>query len=613
MSGITGWVDFTRDLTAEDGTVRRMTQSLTHRGPDGSGHWTTGHAALGRTRLAAADPGGSGEVTVVAEDGAELVAAVCTGTVFNAGDLRAELRGRGHRLRTEGAAELLARAYLEWGESFVDRLVGMYAIALWDLRTEELLLVRDRMGVEPLYYHRGASFLVFGSEPKAVFEHGQLERRLTADGLREIISSGKTPGHAIMDGLHELRPGHLLRTGRDGVRTCRYWQLTAAEHGDDLDTTVRTVRELLADAVGEQLVADGPVCSLLSGGLDSSTLTALASSWSAEQGRGPFSTFSVDFVGYADHFRASHMRATPDGPFIRDVVDHCGTEHATLVLDSSSLTDADARAGVLRAMDLPMGMGDLSTSGYLLFRAVREHSAVVLSGESADELFGGYSWFQDPAVVEADTFPWLARHFEDDASGAGLMDPALYAELDITGYHARRYEEALSEVPVLAGESRPERRMREITYLNLTRFSQILLDRRDRMSMAAGLQVRVPFCDHRLIEYVYNVPWKFKSFDGHEKSLLRAAARDLLPGTVLGRRKSHFPRTQDPAYDASVIAEFGKIAGRPDAPLTALLNPAAVAELGAGGPDSLAGGRIVLEGLVEINNWLETYDVALDV
>ncbi|MEU4382102.1 asparagine synthase (glutamine-hydrolyzing) [Micromonospora echinofusca] len=612
MSGITGWVDFDRHPTGEPTVTDAMIAALVD-GGGGADRWAAGPALFGAVRPGphggpTASGAAGGGIHSVSEAGTPLATVVFAGTLHNGAELRAEL---GHGFTGPDDAETVLRAYLRWGEGCVDRLNGMYAFAVWDVREQELLLVRDRMGVEPLYYFDLPSGVLFGSLPKAVFAHPRVPRRVDADGFREIVSVVKTPGHAIVAGLRELPPGHLLRLRRDGRSQRCYWRVPAHQHPDDLPTTIRTVRELLDDIVERQLRADTEVCSLLSGGLDSSTISVLAARTRAAQGRAAFRTYSVDFVGYAEHFQASHMRTTPDAPFVAEVVRHARTTHEAIVLDSAELMDPGLRGAVLRAMDLPTGMGDLSASLYLLFGAVRQRQAVVLSGESADELFGGYSWYHDPAAVAADTFPWLPRTPPEQGSGGGVFDPAFFAWLDVPGYQKRRYREALDEVPTLPGEPDQDRRMRELTYLNLTRFSPMMLDRKDRMSRAAGLEVRLPFCDHRLIEYVVNVPWAMKSFDGFEKSLLRAAVEDVLPPGVRQRRKSHFPRTQDPAYLAALRAEFAALTARPEEPVVRLLNADTVRRMVAA--DAPADSRATMEGLIELNHWLTSYDITLDV
>ncbi|WP_438289719.1 asparagine synthase (glutamine-hydrolyzing) [Streptomyces sp. HUAS TT7] len=601
MCGIAGWIDFERDLSEEGAVASAMTATLAPRGPDGAGVWLGPHAALGHRRLAVIDIEG-GRQPMTTESGVVLT---YSGEVYNFRELRAELEAKGHRFRTRSDTEVVLRGYMEWGEGVAQRLNGMYAFAVWDARTEELLLVRDRMGVKPLFYCQPpGGGLLFGSEPKAILAHPRVPRAVDADGLREILTIAQTPGRSVYRGLHELRPGQLLRFGRAGLSARRYWTLEAQEHTDDLDTTIETVRGLLEDIVERQLVADVPLCSLLSGGLDSSAITALGAR------HGELRSFAVDFDGYADHFEDDGMRGSPDGPYVRDVVRHLRPDHTDIVLDTAGLALPSLRSDVVRAWEYPQFSGDMNTSLHLLFQAIRGHSTVALSGESADEVFGGYAWFHLPEAVAARTFPWLVVMMRQQRP-ENLLDLGLREQLDITGYEHDRYQEALAEVPHVAGADGRERRMREVSYLHLTRFVTMLLDRKDRLSMAHGLEVRVPFCDHRLVEYVFNTPWSMKTYDGREKSLLRAACRDLLPASVLERRKSPYPATQDPAYGMALRALLADLVADGTAPVLPLLDTQAVKALLATPPQATASTltRISLEMVLDLNAWLTSQDL----
>ncbi|WP_042370776.1 asparagine synthase (glutamine-hydrolyzing) [Streptacidiphilus neutrinimicus] len=617
MCGITGWVSYDRDLTTEHAVLAAMNATMTDRGPDAGGVWLDTHAALGHRRLAVIDLEGGAQPMTVTHDGRTLLATTYSGEIYNYRELRAELVARGHAFTTASDTEVALHAYLEWGEDFTSRLNGMYAFALWDPRSEELLLVRDRMGIKPLYYYPTADGLLFGSEPKAILAHPLARAVVDREGLAELLAFVKTPGHAVYRGMHELRPGHTLRVRRGGLTERRYWALEAKEHNDDLDTTIRHVRELLDDIVERQLIADVPLCTLLSGGLDSSAVTALAAKALRAAGHGPVRSFAVDFVGQTENFRPDALRATPDGPYAHALAEHVAADHRDIVLDTADLTHREHRDAVLLARDLPIGLGEGDTSLYLLFRAIREQSTVALSGESADEIFGGYSWFHDPAAVAADSFPWLwaiERGFAAEGTTVGrdaLLAPGLLGKVDVVGYQQARYREAIAEVPRLAGESGHERRMREISHLHLTRFVQTLLDRKDRASMATGLEVRVPFCDHRLVEYVFNAPWAMKTFDGREKSLLRAATRDVLPDVVAERVKSPYPSTQDPGYAEVLRGDLRALLADGDAPVRDLLDLGATADAvaTAPGPDLRNAAEVVLA----LDTWLRNYDVALDI
>ncbi|WP_255946244.1 asparagine synthase (glutamine-hydrolyzing) [Streptomyces odontomachi] len=565
MCGITGWVSFDRDLKAAAGTLDAMTETMACRGPDDRGTWIDGPAALGHRRLAIIDlPGGRQPMSIETPEGP--LALVYSGETYNFTELRRELTGRGHAFTTDSDTEVVLRGYQEWGEAFAERLNGMYAFAIWDGRSDKLVMVRDRMGIKPFYYYETPDGVLFGSEPKAILANPLARRRVTTDGMRELFTFVKTPGHAVWDGMHEVEPGTLVTVDRSGLRRHVYWELTTREHPDDKDTTIATVRSLLEDIVRRQLVSDVPRCTLLSGGLDSSVMTALAARMLGEQGE-KVRSFAVDFVGQTENFIADELRQTPDAPFVHDVARESATEHQDIMLDSGALADPEVRAKVIGARDMPTGLGDMDASLYLLFKAIRGHSTVALSGESADEVFGGYLQFFNEDARKADTFPWLVgyeKHFGEDSD---VVRPELSASLDLTAYTADSYRTAVAGIQRLDGESDFEYRMRMICHQHLTRFVRVLLDRKDRMSMAVGLEVRVPFCDHRLVEYVYNTPWSLKSFDGREKSLLREASADLLPRSVYDRVKSPYPSTQDPKYAVALQEQAKELLSRPSHPV----------------------------------------------
>ncbi|MGH3376785.1 MAG: asparagine synthase (glutamine-hydrolyzing) [Actinoallomurus sp.] len=595
MCGITGWVDYERDLTAERRTALDMTRTMRMRGPDDEGLWIDPHVALGHRRLAVIDV--EGGVQPMSEGPATIV---YSGETYNFRELRRDLEAHGHRFRTRSDTEVVLHAYLEWGADLVERLNGMFAFAIWDRRTEELLLARDRMGIKPLYYAPTPHGVLFGSEPKAILANPLFTARVGDDGLSELLTMSKTPGHAVFSGMHEVVPGHTVRISRTGRTDHTYWRLSAYEHTDDIPATVQHVRALLDDIVERQLISDVPLCTLLSGGLDSSALTALSD---IALGHDSVRSFSVDFVDETGGFIPDEMRDTADTPYVHDVAKHVGSLHTDVVLSTDQLASPQAVDAVLRARDLP-SMGDMDSSLYLLFSEIRKQSTVALSGESADEVFGGYRWFHDPEAVAAPTFPWA-----DTSLGHGreLLDPGLSRRAE--QYQDRCYRQALTEVPHVPGVSAHEHRMREICYLHLTRMVRLLLDRKDRLSMAVGLEVRVPFCDHRLVDYVFNTPWSYKTYDGREKSLLRGAVADVLPQSVLQRVKSPYPATQNVSYEKAVRDRLGEIVTDPAAPVQPYLNVPAVHEALKRplGHASLQQDRIGLERAVAINDWLSAY------
>jgi asparagine synthase (glutamine-hydrolysing) len=583
-----------------------MTQTMACRGPDASGTWFGGPAALGHRRLAVIDIVGGAQPMSVRTPAGE-VALVYSGEAYNFVELREELRRAGERFETSSDTEVVLRGYLRWGEAVADRLNGMYAFAIWDSAKRKLVLIRDRLGIKPLYIFPTPDGVLFGSEPKAILANPLARRVVDVDGLRELFAFVKSPGHAMWAGMREVKPGTIVTVDAEGLRERTYWRLETKSHTDDRDATVAHVRELLDDVVARQLIADVPRCVLLSGGLDSSVITALSAAKLAEQGE-QVRTFAVDFVGQTENFKPDDLRSTPDGPYVHDVATHVGSQHADIVLDHKSLADPDARRAVLTARDMPMGMGEMDTSLYLLCKAIREHSTVALSGESADEIFGGYRQFHDPVAQRAHTFPWLVGNMMPFADADAMLNDDVRSTLDLAGYRRERYESAIAEVGHLASESDLEYRMRISSYLHLTRFLRILLDRKDRMSMAVGLEVRVPFCDHRLVEYVYNAPWALKTYDGREKSLLRGAGHDLLPESVAQRVKSPYPSTQDPQYVAAIQGQAKNLLAHRDHAVFSLVDPHWLSDAVRQDPAAIsATARHWLERTLDVAGWLDIY------
>ncbi|KZB88337.1 asparagine synthase (glutamine-hydrolyzing) [Amycolatopsis regifaucium] len=618
MCGITGWIDYHRDLATERPTVELMTEAIASRGVDDHGLWLRGHACLGHTRTAVIDPAGGAQPMIADEDGSPTAVLAYSGEIFNFQQLRTELRERGHKFRTRSDTEVVLRSYLEWGVRCAERLEGMFAFAVWDLRTEELVLIRDRMGIKPLFYAKIPGGFIFGSEPKALLAHPAIRPTVDLDGLREIFSTAKRPGAAVFRDMQELRAGHTLTVSRKGLYEQTYWKLEAKPHEEDLDGTIAHVRSLLSDIVLRELVADVPLCVGLSGGLDSSAITALAAQWMWKLGGDRVRTVTHAFEGYEENFRPDDVRDTPDGPFAAEMAALVRSDHTDLMIRTADLMDPETRRAVLLAQDMPSTLGDMDTSHYLMLKSVRDHSTVMLTGEVGDEVFCGFRWMFDPDFTNSGTFPWVANEnkMRSTGHGRGLFDQGLFSrKLDMATYYADNYQQTIDETPHQEGENGLEHKMREICYAHFTRWLPMLLARGDRLAMAHGLETRIPYCDHRLIEYLYNTPWAFKTFDGREKSLLRAAVGDLLPKSIVERRKSPWPVTQDPAYTEALHREFAGVLADPSSPVLPLLDLKASKETAANPTGSAHEwqSRINVETALQFNAWLRHYKVDLAI
>ncbi|MFC0212647.1 asparagine synthase (glutamine-hydrolyzing) [Paenibacillus chartarius] len=613
MCGITGWIDWRKDLTQYPSVLVNMTETLVARGPDASGTWITQHCALGHRRLSVMDPE-NGAQPMVRKVGDATYTVVYNGELYNAPELKRELEQRGHHFKTTCDTEVLLAAFIEWGRACVDRFNGIFAFAAWDDTEQTLFLARDRLGVKPLFYAQADGAFLFGSEPKSILAHPDMKAEIGPEGLAEIFAVGpaRTPGHGIYRNMAELKPGHFMIVDRSGTSIRAYWKLESKPHTDDIDATARTVRELLQDTVVRQLASDVPVCTLLSGGLDSSALTTLAANYYKETGTGVLHTYSVDYKDNDKHFKANAFQPNADAPWIQRMSDFLGTNHTYVEFDTPELVES--LKSVVLARDTP-GMADVDGSLLLFCREIKKGATVAISGEAADEVFGGYPWFHREDALNASTFPWsLALN-----DRVGLLNADFADWIKPADYVSRRYREALGEVPRLAGETAQQNRMREMSYLNITRFMPTLLDRKDRMSMAVGLEVRVPFCDHRLVEYVWNVPWEIKTAGDREKGILRRALKGILPDDVLTRKKSPYPKTHNPAYAAAVRQWVLEILDDSASPLHQFIDVPKIRSLAESTDETfnlpwfgqLMNGPQMFAYLGQVDHWLRTYKVSI--
>jgi asparagine synthase (glutamine-hydrolysing) len=480
----------------------------------------------------------------------------------------------------------------------------MFAFAIWDTRTRRLLLARDRLGIKPLFYYQNDDLLLFGSEPKALLEHPSVQPVVTLDGLRQIFAGIRTPGSSIWYGINELRPGTYLSVRSSGLCETTYWKLEAVDHHDDVPTSVATLRHLLSDVVRRQLIADVPTCVLLSGGLDSSAIAAIAAT-TAKLAEQPLRTFALDVVGADRTFVADPLRGTLDAPFAQAAADHLGSVHTCVLVDPVDAVHPAVRTDTVKARDTP-GFGDTDQSLYLLFKAVREHAIVALSGEGADEICGGYREFHDQRPVGPPTFPWLGGIVSHARLRANVWHESLNKLLDTDTYIADNYQTAIAAAPTTTKNDAMDERARLRSYLYLTYFLPLLLERKDRMSMAMGLEVRVPFCDHRIVEYLFNTPWSMKILDGRNKGLLRAAVSDMLPASIVNREKSVYPCIHDLTYLEALQTQARHLLDDPHCDLFEVVNRRAIQEATLVPVSRVRTyHRLTLERALEFNSWLE--------
>ncbi len=604
MCGIAGVIG-----RGDETAYGRMLQTLERRGPDQEGAWLGGGAALLHRRLSVVDLQ-NGRQPMVLTWKNETYVLVYNGELYNTDELRRELHALGHGFTSHSDTEVLLHAYAEWGKKCVDRFNGIFAFGIYEEASGQLFLARDRIGVKPLFYAESGGAFLFASEIKTILAYAKIEARLSPEGVCEVmlLGPGRTPGCGVFEGIREVRPGWrgCYADGRLSLEP--YWTLTDGPHPDDLETTITTVRDLVTDAIRRQLVSDVPVGCFLSGGLDSSVLSAVAARYLAEKGEA-LNTFSVTYRDNDRYFRATKFQPSSDDEYIGLVTDALGSRHHRIELDTEELADALYEA--VDARDLP-GMADVDSSLLLFCRSVRREITVALSGECADEIFGGYPWYRDPDIRARHGFPWA----QSTAWRASLLQPDALRGLDPYEYVDARYRATLSETHLLPETDAGEKRMREMTRLNFDWFMQTLLDRKDRMGMFSGLEVRVPFCDHRIAEYMYRVPWPMKELDGHEKGLLRRAMAGILPEKVLYRKKSPYPKTHNPAYARLVRDRLRDVLAEPNAPIWTIVKPAEAEKLLREEPQQnwygqLMTGPQTVAYLLQLDYWLRKYRVRI--
>lgn len=613
MCGIAGFCNYSADYTQNENFWNKilidMRKAVAHRGCDNTGEYLRKNVGLSHTRLSIRDLCFGAQPIIRKINGFEYVI-VYNGEIYNTDELTPELTDAGYVFETTTDTEVILYAYIHYGIDFVNKLNGIFAFAIWDGRLENLVLYRDRVGVKPLFYTINDKTLVFGSEIKALFCFPGIKPEIDTDGFREIFGIGpaRTAGNGVFKGINEIRPGHYAVFSRSGFKSIQYWELESHPHTDSYEETVRKVSFLVRDAIERQMVSDVPVCSFLSGGVDSSIVTAAASNFLSGRGL-QLNTFSFDFKDNDVYFKSNAFQPERDRPYVDIMLSKYNLNHTYLECDEELL--AGLLYTAVDAKDLP-GMADIDASLLYFCSLVKKHNKVALTGECADEIFGGYPWFYREELMWTDGFPWSG----DLTTRTLLLTDDFANELNLMDYIYERYTDSLKSVPRLEGENSLERRRREITYLNIKWFMQTLLDRMDRASMYSGLEARVPFADHRIIEYVFNVPWDMKFKDGVEKSLLREAGMNLLPERLLYRKKSPYPKTYNPNYEKLLAQMFTEILNNPNSPIMALIDKdkalsfmKAPAEYGKPWFGQLMAAPQLMAYMIQVNYWLEKYSL----
>ena len=615
MCGFVGFVNFNDNISNKSSILKKMNNTLYKRGPDEEGYYIENHVALGHKRLIVIDPTGGKQPMIETYSYGEYVI-VYNGQIYNTKELRKTLEDTGFKFNGHCDTEILLKAYIYYGSNVVKHLNGIFAFAIWSTKNEELFLARDHFGVKPLFYSFYNNSLIFASEIKAIFEYPKMEKILDNQGISELFGIGPahTPGTTIFKNIFEIKPAHFAIFNKSGLHIKRYWKLKSEEHKDSFGTTCSKLKFLLNDSITRQLVSDVPLCTFLSGGLDSSIITKFASDYYKKENLPVLNTYSIDYVDNDKNFVKSDFQPNSDNYYINLMTKKLHTNHHNIVIDTPEL--ASYLEASMIARDMP-GMADIDSSLLLFCKNVKSEITVALTGECADEIFGGYPWFFREDALKSNTFPWSIAIDERQK----LLNPDISKKVNLKEYIDYRYNESLAEVDILETDSKETAEKRKISYLTLNWFMQTLLDRSDRMAMYNGLELRVPFCDYRLAQYVWNIPWEIKALNGREKGLLRYVSKDFLPSEIVDRKKSPYPKTHNPTYLAKVKNMLADIMKNKNAPINNLLNRDYILEiLNTNGTafirpwfGQLMTGPQLMAYLCQVNMWLERYQPKIEL
>ena len=615
MCGIVGFINYKKNISNYKDILSNMNNTLSNRGPDEQGFYIKENVALAHKRLIVIDPEGGKQPMIEKYSFGEYVI-VYNGQIYNTKELRHTLEENGFSFNGHCDTEVLLKSYIYYGNEVVKHLNGIFSFAIWNSQKQELFLARDHFGVKPLYYTQFDNSFIFASEIKAIFKYPGIEKVIDKQGISELFGIGPahTPGTSIFKNIYEIKPAHFAIYNKSGLHIERYWKLETKEHTDNFEQTCEKVNFLLDDAIQRQLVSDVPLCVMLSGGLDSSIIVAYASNYCRKNGLPPLDTYSVDYVDNDKNFVKSDFQPNSDNYYINIMKNKFQTNHHTIVIDTPEL--ADSLEDAMIARDYP-GMADVDSSFLLFCKNIKKEATVCLSGECSDEIFAGYPWFFREDALNSNTFPWSIALTERQQ----ILNPDISSKVDLKNYIDYRYNQSLSEIDFIDTDSAETAEKRKITYLTMNWFMQTLLDRSDRTSMYNGLELRVPFCDYRLVQYLWNIPWEIKALNGREKGLLRYVVKDLLPSEIVDRKKSPYPKTHNPTYLKKVKEMLTTIMNKKDAPINNLLNRNYILDiLETDGKafsrpwfGQLMTGPQLMAYLCQVNMWLERYQPKIEI
>ena len=609
MCGIAGWVNFSESLKSNSKIIKKMTDILERRGPDSEGIYESENVLLGHRRLIVVDPEGGEQPMIKIINGNKYVL-VYNGELYNTEELRKSLLEEGYFFDSYSDTEVLLMSYIAWGVNCIKKFNGIFAFAIYDEEKERVFLARDQMGVKPLFYSINNKNIIFASEIKAILANPMVKAQIDREGITELFALGPAviPGKAIYKNILEIAPANCLLISKENIKVWEYWKVTLEENKETVEEAAEHVRLLLFDAIKRQLVGDVPICTFLSGGLDSSAISAIAAEEFRNRGK-ILNTYSIDYKDNEKYFKSSLFQPTSDKYWAFRMAEFIKSNHKNVVLNHKDLVLALKESTLAR--DLP-GMADVDSSLLLFCKEIRKNFVVSLSGECADEIFGGYPWYTNEEMLNAKTFPW--------SRAVGMRKSILNEKIkkfNIEECAEYEYLKTLKEVPHFENEDKKNYRMKEMFYLNLKWFMVNLLNRKDRCSMYNSLEVRVPFADIRIVEYAFNLPAEIKLLHGREKGILRKALEGVLPEDVVYRKKSPYPKTHNPIYTEMVCKEMNKILSDNNSPILEIIDKKVVKEIVDTEGKSyttpwfgqLMTGPQLIAYLIQLNIWMKEYNV----
>lgn len=590
--------------------LEEMINTMKMRGPDDQGCSIINSCCLAHTRLSIIDPD-MGRQPFKVSYGENNYHIVYNGEIYNHPTIKKELISYGYTFETKSDTEVIGYAFIHWGADFVTHLNGIFAIGIYDEQCNSLYLFRDHFGIKPLFYKQQDNTLIFASRIDTLFEYPGLKPEITLNSLNEIFTIGpaKTYGEGVFSGISEVLPGEYIVFSPLYTHHEKYYTIKSVPHTDSYEETIEKTAWLVEDSIRMQMISHVPICTFLSGGIDSSLVSSVCAKYLGKDT--PLSTYSFDYEENDIHFKSNSFQPTQDRPYVDIMKEYLNSSHIYLSCKYETLADLLEKSVDSRCLPT---MADVDSSLLYFCSQVAKNHKVALTGECADEIFGGYPWFHREDMLCAGTFPWM----RDITFRKSMLNPEFAASLQMEKYVAHAYNKTISEINIIPEESKLETNRRRVSYLNIRWFMQTLLDRMDRTSMHSGLEARVPFADYRIVDYVFNIPWHIKSENGIPKSLLRKASKGFLPSEILNRPKNPYPKTYHPKYEEILVNRLRDVISDSSSPIRSYLNLGAVKsfldkpkEYGKPWYGQLMAGPQMAAYLLQVNYWLKKYSLSV--